>query len=147
MMAVPWCNVHNSPHKWWLFDRFISLRYRQQSGLCERVLLTVTLDISLAKPYPLNIKRNMTGDAMTRPPLARPGVSSARGSAPPSPPAGQPAQKSYKDFNDSWPLNSWSVTVTRMATRLRTFTCWSVSLSKFVVVGAALRPPRQVVDF
>jgi endoglucanase len=27
-----------------------------------------------------------------------------------SPPAGQPAQKSYTDFNDSWPLDSWSVT-------------------------------------
>lgn len=27
-----------------------------------------------------------------------------------SPPAGQPAQKSYRDFNDSWPINSWSVT-------------------------------------
>ncbi|MCK9522620.1 MAG: glycoside hydrolase family 9 protein [Proteobacteria bacterium] len=27
-----------------------------------------------------------------------------------SPPAGQPDQKSYKDFNTSWPLNSWSVT-------------------------------------
>jgi endoglucanase len=26
------------------------------------------------------------------------------------PPKGQPAQKSYKDFNDDWPLNSWSVT-------------------------------------
>jgi hypothetical protein len=26
------------------------------------------------------------------------------------PPKGQPAQKSYKDFNTSWPLNSWSVT-------------------------------------
>ncbi|MCX8476308.1 MAG: glycoside hydrolase family 9 protein [Sphingomonas sp.] len=39
-----------------------------------------------------------------------PGVSSACGSAKPSPPAGQPPQKSYKDFNDSWPLNSWSVT-------------------------------------
>ncbi len=34
----------------------------------------------------------------------------ACGSAPPSPPAGQPAQKSYFDFNDSWPLNSWAVT-------------------------------------
>jgi endoglucanase len=32
------------------------------------------------------------------------------GSAAPSPPKGQPAQKSYKDFNSSWPLNSWSVT-------------------------------------
>ncbi len=27
-----------------------------------------------------------------------------------APPKGQPAQKSYKDFNTSWPLNSWSVT-------------------------------------
>ncbi|MFW5656492.1 MAG: glycoside hydrolase family 9 protein [Bacteroidota bacterium] len=27
-----------------------------------------------------------------------------------SPPKNQPAQKSYKDFNTSWPLNSWSVT-------------------------------------
>jgi hypothetical protein len=32
------------------------------------------------------------------------------GTAQPSPPSGQPAQKSYKDFNDSWPLDSWSVT-------------------------------------
>jgi endoglucanase len=28
----------------------------------------------------------------------------------PQPPYGQPAQKSYKDFNTSWPINSWSVT-------------------------------------
>ena len=27
-----------------------------------------------------------------------------------SPPLNQPEQKSYKDFNPSWPLNSWSVT-------------------------------------
>jgi hypothetical protein len=27
-----------------------------------------------------------------------------------SPPKNQPAQKSYKDFNTSWPLNSWEVT-------------------------------------
>ena len=27
-----------------------------------------------------------------------------------SPPAGQPAQKAYLDFNDSWPLDSWQVT-------------------------------------
>lgn len=27
-----------------------------------------------------------------------------------TPPLGQPHQKSYKDFNTSWPLNSWSVT-------------------------------------
>lgn len=32
------------------------------------------------------------------------------GAAAPSPPKGQPPQKSYLDFNDSWPLNSWSVT-------------------------------------
>ncbi|WP_437779077.1 glycoside hydrolase family 9 protein [Sorangium sp. So ce1097] len=29
---------------------------------------------------------------------------------PVSPPLGQPAQKSYKDFNTNWPLNSWAVT-------------------------------------
>ncbi|KYF90590.1 hypothetical protein BE17_39460 [Sorangium cellulosum] len=29
---------------------------------------------------------------------------------PVSPPKDQPAQKSYKDFNTSWPLNSWAVT-------------------------------------
>jgi hypothetical protein len=34
----------------------------------------------------------------------------ACGSASPSPPTGQPAQKAYKDFNDSWPLDSWQVT-------------------------------------
>jgi len=39
-----------------------------------------------------------------------PGIHSACGAQAPSPPTGQPAQKSYKDFNDSWPLNSWSVT-------------------------------------
>jgi len=27
-----------------------------------------------------------------------------------TPPIGQPKQKSYKDFNSNWPLNSWSVT-------------------------------------
>ncbi len=31
-------------------------------------------------------------------------------SEPINPPKGQPKQKSYKDFNTSWPLNSWSVT-------------------------------------
>lgn len=35
---------------------------------------------------------------------------SACGSAAPTPPKGQPAQKAYKDFNTSWPINSWSVT-------------------------------------
>lgn len=28
---------------------------------------------------------------------------------PPSPPYGQPPQKSYANFNDNWPINSWSV--------------------------------------
>jgi len=28
----------------------------------------------------------------------------------PTPPKGQPPQKAYKDFNTSWPINSWSVT-------------------------------------
>ncbi len=32
------------------------------------------------------------------------------GGAAPTPPKGQPAQKAYKDFNTSWPINSWSVT-------------------------------------
>jgi endoglucanase len=31
-------------------------------------------------------------------------------SEPLSPPKAQPAQKSYRDFNTSWPLNSWEVT-------------------------------------
>ncbi len=32
------------------------------------------------------------------------------GAAQLSPPTGQPDQKSYRDFNDSWPLDSWQVT-------------------------------------
>ncbi|MBV8500440.1 MAG: glycoside hydrolase family 9 protein [Paucibacter sp.] len=39
-----------------------------------------------------------------------PGVSTQCGAALPSPPAGQPPQKSYADFNQAWPLNSWEVT-------------------------------------
>ena len=27
-----------------------------------------------------------------------------------NPPVGQPDQKSYADFNDNWPMNSWEVT-------------------------------------
>jgi len=38
------------------------------------------------------------------------GAGNACGSAPPSPPSGQPAQKSYLDFNDPWPLDSWQIT-------------------------------------
>jgi endoglucanase len=34
---------------------------------------------------------------------------SCGGSAAPSPPARQPQQKSYKDMNDGWPLDSWSI--------------------------------------
>lgn len=34
----------------------------------------------------------------------------ACGAAPLSPPVGQPAQKAYADFNESWPVNSWEVT-------------------------------------
>lgn len=31
------------------------------------------------------------------------------GTAPPDPPSGQPAEKSYLDFNPTWPLDSWTV--------------------------------------
>lgn len=39
-----------------------------------------------------------------------PTLNAACGTAAPSPPTGQPDQKSYKDFNDSWPIDSWEVT-------------------------------------
>ncbi|HEY1603972.1 MAG TPA: glycoside hydrolase family 9 protein [Allosphingosinicella sp.] len=39
-----------------------------------------------------------------------PGISPKCGAAMPSPPAGQPPQKSYKDFAAGWPLDSWQVT-------------------------------------
>lgn len=39
-----------------------------------------------------------------------PALSAQCGKAPPTPPYRQPAQKSYADFNDSWPINSWQVT-------------------------------------
>jgi hypothetical protein len=38
------------------------------------------------------------------------GAGNECGAAAPSPPEGQPPQKAYRDFNDGWPLNSWSVT-------------------------------------
>jgi len=38
-----------------------------------------------------------------------PGISSKCGATRPAPPYGQPPQKTYLDFNDPWPLNSWSV--------------------------------------
>ena len=39
-----------------------------------------------------------------------PGINPGCGSAPPSPPVGQPDQKAYADFNQTWPINSWEVT-------------------------------------
>jgi hypothetical protein len=38
-----------------------------------------------------------------------PQISPLCGSERPQPPYGQPPQKSYKDFNDGWPLNSWPI--------------------------------------
>jgi len=38
-----------------------------------------------------------------------PGISSKCGATRPTPPYGQPPQKTYLDFNDPWPLNSWSI--------------------------------------
>ncbi len=38
-----------------------------------------------------------------------PSVSPQCGSTRPTPPYGQPGQKSYLDFNSGWPLNSWSI--------------------------------------
>jgi len=45
-----------------------------------------------------------------------------------SPPKGQPALKSYKDFNTSWPLNSWEVTENSNGYQMR----YIRLLSKFV---------------
>jgi len=39
-----------------------------------------------------------------------PQINAKCGSAPPSPPAGQPAEKAYTDFSDAWPIDSWEVT-------------------------------------
>jgi endoglucanase len=39
-----------------------------------------------------------------------PGLNSGCGQAPPSPPVGEPPQKAYADFNESWPIDSWEVT-------------------------------------
>lgn len=48
-----------------------------------------------------------------------------------SPPKDQPPQKSYKDFNTSWPLNSWSVTENSCGYQVR----YIRLLSKFVTAG------------
>ncbi|HYW94242.1 MAG TPA: glycoside hydrolase family 9 protein [Bacteroidales bacterium] len=45
-----------------------------------------------------------------------------------NPPKGQPAQKSYKDFNTSWPLNSWEITENSLSYQTRFIRL----LSKFV---------------
>jgi len=50
-----------------------------------------------------------------------------------TPPKGQPAQKSYKDFNTSWPLNSWSVTENSDGYQI----AYIRLLSKFVVADGA----------
>ncbi len=39
-----------------------------------------------------------------------PEINPGCGKAPPSPPVGQPPQKAYADFNESWPIDSWEVT-------------------------------------
>jgi len=48
-----------------------------------------------------------------------------------TPPKGQPAQKSYKDFNTSWPLNSWEVTENSNGYQLN----YIRLLSKFIQAG------------
>jgi hypothetical protein len=48
-----------------------------------------------------------------------------------TPPKGQPAQKSYKDFNTSWPLNSWEVTENSNGYQIN----YIRLLSKFVQAG------------
>jgi hypothetical protein len=50
------------------------------------------------------------------------------GSAPPAPPSGQPDQKAYKDFNDNWPLDSWSISEPDDGYQAK----WVRLLSKFV---------------
>ncbi|MBN2350188.1 MAG: glycoside hydrolase family 9 protein [Bacteroidales bacterium] len=52
-------------------------------------------------------------------------------SEPITPPKGQPNQKSYKDFNTSWPLNSWSVTENSCGYQVN----YIRLLSKFVEAG------------
>ncbi len=48
-----------------------------------------------------------------------------------APPKNQPSQKSYKDFNTSWPLNSWSVTENSCGYQVN----YIRLLSKFVTAG------------
>ena len=39
-----------------------------------------------------------------------PQINPGCGSAPPSPPVGEPGEKAYADFSDGWPIDSWEVT-------------------------------------
>jgi hypothetical protein len=48
-----------------------------------------------------------------------------------TPPMGQPIQKSYKDFNDSWPVNSWEITEAGIYTNA----AYVRMLSKFCSTG------------
>lgn len=48
-----------------------------------------------------------------------------------TPPKNQPKQKSYKDFNTSWPLNSWSVTENSCGYQVK----YIRLLSNFVIAG------------
>ena len=59
-----------------------------------------------------------------------PEINRGCGQAPPSPPVGQPPQKSYADFNDSWPLNSWEVTNPPSAIKPPTSACSPASSTR-----------------
>lgn len=66
--------------------------------------------------------------------------------APVTPPLGQPAQKSYADFNTGWPLNSWTVTEAGIYTNA----AFVRLISKFTELGCVLtdvpadRPQRPL---
>lgn len=65
-----------------------------------------------------------------------------------SPPMGQPIQKSYKDFNDDWPINSWTITEAGIYTNA----AYVRLLSKFCsaqVCGntSALNPLTETTSF
>lgn len=57
-----------------------------------------------------------------------------------TPPMGQPIQKSYKDFNDSWPLNSWTISEAGIYTnaayvRLLSKFCTNVICTSTITTG------------
>ena len=47
------------------------------------------------------------------------GQGNSCGAAQPSPPTGQPDEKSYADFNDDWPLDSWQITEPDLAYQIK----------------------------